>query len=57
MNSVVKQIDDKRVFFGYDESSITEVSADALLDVMEVLQDNPGAKVTLTGHSDNRGSH
>lgn len=57
MNSVVKQIGDKRVFFGYDESSITEVSADALLDVMEVLQDNPDAKVTLTGHTDNCGSH
>lgn len=24
---------------------------------MEVLQDNPDAKVTLTGHTDNRGSH
>nr|CAH7767312.1 unnamed protein product [Callosobruchus chinensis] len=57
MNAVVKQIGDKRVFFGYDESSISEVSADALLDVMEVLQNNPDTKVTLTGHTDNRGSH
>ncbi|KLT22595.1 peptidoglycan-associated lipoprotein,putative [Wolbachia endosymbiont of Armadillidium vulgare str. wVulC] len=57
MNAVIKQIGDKRVFFGYDESSITEMSADALLDAMEVLQDNPDAKVTLTGHTDNRGSH
>jgi peptidoglycan-associated lipoprotein len=57
MDSVVKQIGDRRVFFDYEESSITEVSTDALLDVMEVLQDNPDAKVTLTGHTDNRGSH
>jgi peptidoglycan-associated lipoprotein len=57
MNPVVKQIEDKKVFFGYDESNITEVGADALLDVMEVLQDNPDAKVTLTGHTDNRGSY
>nr|CAH7718724.1 unnamed protein product [Callosobruchus chinensis] len=56
MNSVVKQIGDKIIFFGYDESSISEVSADALLNVMEVLQDNPDAKVTLTGYTDNRGS-
>ncbi|MGL9725249.1 MAG: OmpA family protein [Wolbachia sp.] len=57
MNSVVKQVSNKRVFFDYDKSRITEASADALLDVMEVLQDNPNAKVTLTGHTDNRGSH
>ena len=61
MNPVVKQVGDKvvnkKVFFGYDESSITEVSADTLLDMVAVLQDNPDAKVTLTGHTDNRGSH
>ncbi|MDD9331398.1 MAG: OmpA family protein [Wolbachia sp.] len=57
MNSVVKKIGDKRVFFGYDESSITEVGADVLLDIVEVLQDNPNVQVTLTGHTDNRGSH
>ncbi|WP_395463305.1 OmpA family protein [Wolbachia endosymbiont of Cantharis cryptica] len=57
MHSVVKQISEKRAFFDYDKSNITEASADALLDVMEVLQDNPNAKVTLTGHTDNRGSY
>ncbi|QOD38659.1 OmpA family protein [Candidatus Wolbachia massiliensis] len=57
MNSVVKQISEKRVFFDYDKSDIAEAGADILLDVMEVLQDNPDAKVTLTGHTDNRGSY
>lgn len=60
-NPVVKQVSDKvsdkKVFFGYDEAKVTEVSADILLDVVEVLQNNPDAKVTLTGHTDNRGSH
>jgi peptidoglycan-associated lipoprotein len=55
---VVKQaIGDKKVFFGYDESNVTEASADILLDVVEILQNNPDAKVTLTGHTDSRGSH
>lgn len=59
-NPVVKQVgdkvSDKKVFFGYDESNITEVSADVLLDIVEVLQNNPDAKVLLTGHADNRGT-
>ncbi|WP_341807994.1 OmpA family protein [Wolbachia endosymbiont (group E) of Neria commutata] len=61
MNPVVKQVgdkvSDKKVFFGYDESKITEASADILLDVVEILQNNPDAKVILTGHTDIRGSH
>ncbi|APR98119.1 OmpA family protein [Wolbachia endosymbiont of Folsomia candida] len=61
MNPVVKQVGNKvvnkKVFFGYDEANVTEVSADVLLDLVEVLQNNPDAKVTLTGHTDNRGSH
>nr|WP_246210089.1 OmpA family protein [Wolbachia endosymbiont of Atemnus politus] len=28
-----------------------------MLDVMEVLQNNPDMKVTVTGHTDNRGSY
>ncbi|WP_168464877.1 OmpA family protein [Wolbachia endosymbiont of Ctenocephalides felis wCfeT] len=57
MNTVVKQVGDKKIFFGYDESNITEMSADVLLDVMYVLQNNPDAQITLTGHTDNRGAH
>lgn len=53
----VKQVGDKRIFFSYDEFNITEASADILLDVIAVLQDNPDAQVALTGHADNRGSH
>nr|WP_232503079.1 OmpA family protein [Wolbachia endosymbiont of Cimex lectularius] len=57
MNSVVKQMSEKRVFFDYDKSNIGEAGADVLLDVMEVLQNNPDMKVTVIGHTDNRGSH
>lgn len=53
----VKQVGDKRIFFGYDEFNITEASADILLDVIAILQDNPDAQVVLTGHTDNRGPH
>lgn len=57
VNSVVKQVSQKRIFFDYDKFDITESSADILLDVVAVLQDNPDAQVTLIGHTDNRGSH
>ncbi|WP_088414811.1 OmpA family protein [Wolbachia endosymbiont of Wuchereria bancrofti] len=57
MNFVVKQMKEKRVFFDYDKSDISEAGADTLLDVMEVLQDDPDVKVTLIGHTDNRGSY
>ncbi|MGL9682034.1 MAG: OmpA family protein [Wolbachia sp.] len=57
MSSVVKQMSEKRVFFDYDKSDIDEVGADVLLDVIEVLQNNHDMKVTVTGHTDNRGSH
>ncbi len=57
MNFVVKQMKEKRVFFDYDKSDISEAGADTLLDVMEVLQDDPNVKVTLIGHTDNRGSY
>lgn len=57
MNSVVKQMGEKRVFFDYDKSNISEAGADVLLDVMEVLQNNPDMKITVTGHTDNRGSY
>nr|WP_246214390.1 OmpA family protein [Wolbachia endosymbiont of Dirofilaria (Dirofilaria) immitis] len=56
-NSVVQQMSEKRVFFGYDKSNIIEASADTLLDVIEVLQNNPDIKVTAIGHTDNRGSY
>ncbi|QKX01395.1 OmpA family protein [Wolbachia endosymbiont of Cruorifilaria tuberocauda] len=54
---VVKQISEKRVFFDYDKSNINEVGAGVLLDVIEVLQNNPDIKVTVIGHTDNRGSY
>ncbi|KAM3725963.1 Peptidoglycan-associated lipoprotein [Dirofilaria immitis] len=57
MNSVVKQMSEKRVFFNYDKSNISEAGADVMLDIMEVLQNNPDMKVTVTGHTDNRGSY
>jgi peptidoglycan-associated lipoprotein len=56
-NDLMKQLNEKRVFFGYDQSNISEVSADILLDIVEMLQDNPDARILLTGHTDNRGSH
>ncbi|MDG7056339.1 MAG: OmpA family protein [Wolbachia endosymbiont of Meromenopon meropis] len=55
--SVIKQISERRVFFDYDKSNINEAGADVLLDVIEVLQNNPGMNVTVTGHTDNRGSY
>lgn len=55
--SLVNQGEKKIIFFTYDQSSISEVSADILLDIVAILQDNPDAGVTLTGHTDNRGSH
>ncbi|MGL9732856.1 MAG: OmpA family protein [Wolbachia sp.] len=57
INSVVKQMSEKRVFFDYDKSNIGEAGADVLLDIIEVLQNNNDMKVTVTGHTDNRGSH
>lgn len=56
-HSTVKNVNEKRIFFGYDKFDITETSADVLLDIVAILQDNPDAQVTLTGHTDNRGSH
>ncbi|MDG7057601.1 MAG: OmpA family protein [Wolbachia endosymbiont of Penenirmus auritus] len=53
MSSVVKQMEEKRVFFDYDKSNISEAGADVLL----LLQNNPDMKVTVTGHTDNRGSY
>ncbi|QKX01269.1 OmpA family protein [Wolbachia endosymbiont of Dipetalonema caudispina] len=56
-NFFVKQMNEKRVFFGYDKFNIDEAGADVLLDVIKVLQHNPDIKVTVTGHTDNRGSY
>ncbi|MDF0607394.1 OmpA family protein [Wolbachia endosymbiont of Onchocerca gibsoni] len=57
INFVTKQMSEKRVFFDYDKSNIIEAGADVLLDVIEVLQNNPDIKVTVIGHTDNRGSY
>lgn len=57
MNFAVKQMEGKRVFFDYDKSNISEASLDTLLDVVEILKNNPSLKVTLYGHTDSRGPH
>ncbi|WCR53097.1 MAG: Outer membrane protein P6 [Wolbachia endosymbiont of Ctenocephalides orientis wCori] len=57
MSLAIKQVEGKRVFFDFDEFDVKEASLDGLLDVVEVLQNNPDLKVTLTGHTDSRGSH
>nr|WP_315940521.1 OmpA family protein [Wolbachia pipientis] len=56
-NDLMKQLNHERIFFGYDQSNISEASADMLLDIVEILQDNPDARILLTGHTDNRGPH
>ncbi len=56
-NDLTKKLNKAKIFFGFDQSNISEVSADILLDVVEILQDNPEARILLTGHTDIRGSH
>ncbi|QKX03289.1 OmpA family protein [Wolbachia endosymbiont of Litomosoides sigmodontis] len=57
VNFIVKQMKEKRIFFDYDKSNINEAGADALLNVVKMLQNDPNVKVTLIGHTDNRGSY
>ena len=46
----------KRVFFPYNESSVTEEAARVLADNAEWMKRHPDAKVQIEGHCDERGS-
>ena len=45
-----------RIFFGYDESIITDESADTLQQQYLFLTRNPELSITITGHCDERGT-
>ena len=45
-----------RIFFGYDESIITDQSADTLQQQYQFLIRNPDLSITITGHCDERGT-
>lgn len=44
------------VFFDYDESTITAEGESILRDKVEVLRSNPGVRIRIEGHADERGS-
>lgn len=46
----------KDIYFDYDQSAIREDSKKLLNENIEWLRKNPAAKVTIEGHSDERGS-
>jgi outer membrane protein OmpA-like peptidoglycan-associated protein len=46
----------KNIFFDYDKASLREESFAELERVKKVLEDNPGIKIEISGHTDNRGS-
>jgi len=45
-----------RIFFGYDETTISNESADTLQKQYQFLNRNPDLSVTITGHCDERGT-
>jgi len=45
-----------RIFFGYDETIISDESADTLQKQYQFLNRNPNLSVTITGHCDERGT-
>ncbi|PPR16935.1 MAG: Outer membrane lipoprotein Omp16 [Alphaproteobacteria bacterium MarineAlpha9_Bin3] len=45
-----------RIFFGYDESTITDESAATLQQQYQFLIRNPDLSITVTGHCDERGT-
>ena len=45
-----------RIFFGYDESTINDESADTLQKQYQFLIRNPDLSITITGHCDERGT-
>ncbi|MFP4663946.1 MAG: OmpA family protein [Bacteroidales bacterium] len=46
----------KNIFFDYDKASLRESSFAELNKVRKVLEENPGVKIEISGHTDNRGS-
>ena len=45
-----------RIFFGYDETTISDESAGTLQKQYQFLNRNPDLSVTITGHCDERGT-
>ena len=45
-----------RVFFGYDESTISKESAETLNKQYQFLSRNPTISITIEGHCDERGT-
>tara|TARA_B110000261_G_C13012177_1_gene328550 strand:- start:469 stop:1029 length:561 start_codon:yes stop_codon:yes gene_type:complete len=45
-----------RVFFGYDETTISDESANTLQKQYQFLNRNPDLFITITGHCDERGT-
>lgn len=45
-----------RIFFGYDESTISDESAETLKQQYQFLIRNPALSITITGHCDERGT-
>ena len=45
-----------RIFFGYDETTISDESAGTLQKQYQFLTRNPDLSVTITGHCDERGT-
>jgi len=45
-----------RIFFGYDESTISDNSAETLQQQYQFLIRNPELSITITGHCDERGT-
>ena len=45
-----------RIFFGYDESIITDQCAETLQQQYQFLIRNPDLSITITGHCDERGT-
>ena len=45
-----------RIFFGYDEITISDESADTLQKQYQFLTRNPDLFITITGHCDERGT-
>lgn len=46
----------ERVFFAYDRSDISAEAAQTLQAKLPILRDNPGIRLRIEGHADERGS-
>lgn len=47
----------ERIQFEFDQSSITDEAAQTLRQKAQVLRDNPGLRIAIEGHCDERGSN